>query len=283
MTITGVKGIDVSRWNGAPDWRAAALSGLAFAGWRASSGLSGVDPEGPHDAQGIAANMLAGFAYHYAVGGDAGAQGSMFLGAIAAAYGPGVPLVLHLPVGTGMMLDAEDPSLSAGVLEALAAWLYFATRLWPSIYTSPSFATSALHNDPGLRRSPLWLADWTPPANVPAPWTRWWWWQTGTASVPGVRGAVDVDLFAGDTIDLQRFIRKPTVGINAHHPAVAYLQRTLKRSTALDVGPEDGWMGARTTAALVSFQRGVGITPDGVAGSVQTWPVVDFLAARDQG
>lgn len=283
MTVLGLKGLDVSRWNGDPNWRAVAQAGVAFAGFRAWSGLSGVDRTGPADAVGIAANMLAGFGYIYAAGGNPASQATAYLAAVAACYGPGVPLILNLPVGTGMMIDAEDASLSAATVNGIVAALYNATKLYPLTYTSPSFATNQLHSDPGLARTSLWLADWTPPANVPAPWTRWWMWQTGVRAVPGVTGLVDVDTFAGDSVDLQRFIRKPTLTINAHHPAAAYLQRTLKRSTTYDVGPEDGWYGARTQQVVLRLQRDLGLSADGIVGSVQTWPVVDYLAHRDQG
>lgn len=284
MTITGVRGIDVSHWNGDPNWPAAAAAGIAYAGTKVADGTSGRDRSGPIDLPAILAHMLAAFPYLYLQPMDAVAQAGNLLAAVAnICAAAGIPLVLGLPVGAGIMLDAEQAGLTAYTVESVAAELYRQTKLWPAVYVNPSFASSALHDDPGLSRDPLWLADWTPPANVPAPWRRWWWWQTGIGTVPGVAGPVDVDTFAGDTIDLQRFIRKPTLTINAHHPAVGYLQRTLLRSTTYDVGPVDSWYGPRTAAAVGALQAALGLVVDRVVGSVQTWPVVDYLAARDQG
>jgi lysozyme len=50
---------------------------------------------------------------------------------------------------------------------------------------------------------PLWLADWTPPADVPAPWSTWSFWQyTDKGTVPGTSGTVDMNHFSGSQTDL---------------------------------------------------------------------------------
>lgn len=284
MTITGTRGIDVSHWNGAPDWGAAAAAGIAFAGSKIADGSTGSDPTGAADLRAILTHMLAAFPYLFVEPGHGVDQAVNLLSRVSSACNAfGIPLILGLPVGAGIMLDVESRGATAADVEACAAQCYAVTKLWPAVYTSPSYATAELHNDPALARSPLWLADWTPPADVPAPWHEWSFWQTGVAHVAGVAGPVDVDQFEGDTRDLQAFIRKPTLTLNAHHPSVGYLQRTLAAGTSLDVGPVDDWYGIRTAKAVAELQAYVGITVDSVVGSAETWPLVDLMASRQAG
>jgi len=47
-----------------------------------------------------------------------------------------------------------------------------------------------------ISAQPLWLAHYTTSCpEVPRPWTRWKYWQyTDNGRVPGITGAVDLDL-----------------------------------------------------------------------------------------
>jgi hypothetical protein len=57
--------------------------------------------------------------------------------------------------------------------------------------------------------SPLWLADWTPPADLPKPWKRWTIWQhVVKPAVPG-GPPIDHDVFEGTAEDWARTFHPP--------------------------------------------------------------------------
>lgn len=106
-----------------------------------------------------------------------------------------------------VVLDFEE-----GVSQATAAWAYawlarqeqnYGGKL-PAIYGSSSYIRERLQ-DARLARYPLWLADWqfTPDARpvCPPPWASYPWLQyTDHATVPGIAGAVDANIYLGGTM-----------------------------------------------------------------------------------
>jgi GH25 family lysozyme M1 (1,4-beta-N-acetylmuramidase) len=80
----------------------------------------------------------------------------------------------------------------------------------PMIYTSSSYANNYLEAD--IAQYPLWLAYWNnfsslPPTSASGIWNgQFTFWQgTSTASVPGISGGVDADLFLGEMSDLLKY------------------------------------------------------------------------------
>jgi hypothetical protein len=75
------------------------------------------------------------------------------------------------------------------------------------LYVSPAFWAELVKHAPHVvevaRFLGLWLADWTPPANVPPPWPRWDIWQNEVTEVAaGVE--IDHDLHNGTAEDWRR-------------------------------------------------------------------------------
>lgn len=62
---------------------------------------------------------------------------------------------------------------------------------------------------------------------------------------------------------------QPTIQQGDHGDAVRRLQRALRRTPDLGV-VVDGIFGAQTRAAVIAFQQGAGLTPDGIVGPL-TW------------
>jgi lysozyme len=92
----------------------------------------------------------------------------------------------------------------AHIAAAIRVWVErVRTRLGvePIIYTSPEFWRDRV-GGADFSTQKLWLAHYTAECpRVPAPWKAWTFWQySKTGRVAGIRGAVDLDVFAG-TID----------------------------------------------------------------------------------
>jgi lysozyme len=100
------------------------------------------------------------------------------------------------------VLDIEvDGGLPAPVVAARArAWI---DRVRAGLGVDPIVYTGGdLWRNGGaeaLAAQPLWVAHYTQICpTLPSPWTRWTFWQhTDRGAVPGIEGAVDLDLFAG--------------------------------------------------------------------------------------
>lgn len=71
---------------------------------------------------------------------------------------------------------------------------------------------------------------------------------------------------------------RPMLQVGSRGPAVASLQRALSW-LGWDAGPVDGRFGARTRAAVVAFQRGARLAPDGRVGPA-TWRRLEESLAR---
>jgi hypothetical protein len=75
------------------------------------------------------------------------------------------------------------------------------------------------------------------------------------------------------------FRPKPTVRAFSRHGAVSYLQSVLGIRAAQTGIQVSGVFDGATDRGVRNVQRLFGLTVDGIVGSRQTWPVIDFLAA----
>jgi lysozyme len=191
-----LEGIDVSSWQGKPDWAAVAAAGYAFGIVKATEGLDYINPDFLYDWNGMrGAGMVRG-SYHW---GDptqsADQQARFFLDTT----GPLLP-------GDMLMLDGEEGDGDVGAwalafLQALEARAGFI----PLCYTGRWFSDPhGFPQHPELARYPLVAAAYqdTEPAPIP-PWTKITIWQrSSTGTVPGIIGNVDLDRFYGTRAEL---------------------------------------------------------------------------------
>lgn len=194
-----LKGIDVSRWQGAIDWQAVHVDN-AFAFLRATDGYNRDALLNAHRPKVIQSGLAWG-CYHYFRPTLPGLNQAH---AFCLAAGP---FVGQLPP----ILDLEERSAPTDMAQVLA-WLSYVESLSktpPIIYTGPDFATNFLKGDVRLARYPLWVAQYTSAAvpTVPSPWKNWLFWQnSGHGHNTGVTGNVDTDLFNGDQAALEGMI-----------------------------------------------------------------------------
>jgi lysozyme len=194
-------GIDVSHFQGSVNWTEVAGSGVVFAFAKATQGITYVDPEFAVNWLAMkSAGLLRGAYHFFEPADDAASQAQHFLSTVSLSPGD-LPPVLDVEINGGVSSD----QLWSGV----AAWLQAvqtATGRQPILYTAPGF-WNASSPDLALASYPLWLADYASQPTLPHGWSTWLFWQhSQSGTVPGVAGAVDLDLFNGTAQQLQEWI-----------------------------------------------------------------------------
>jgi GH25 family lysozyme M1 (1,4-beta-N-acetylmuramidase) len=203
---TTLAGIDVSHYQGSPDWSQVQADGVTFVFHKVTEGTTILDGQYATNRQQIEALGLAFGAYHYAhpgkAAGDAVAEADWF---VSNAQLTGANL---LPV-----LDLED---SGGLgVKKLKQW----TKAWLAeaqaklgvkaiIYTGPSFWKTAMGNTTWFADNgyPLWIAHYTPNAQPTVPASNWgghgwtFWQYTNLGTVAGIDGNVDQDRYNGTVL-----------------------------------------------------------------------------------
>ena len=201
-----VHGIDVSHWQGAIDWPAVRAAGVAFAFIKATEGGDHTDRLFADNWQGAAHAGLPRGAYHfYYFCRSAEEQARWFI--------QNVP---RDPAALPAVLDLEwnhrsrncphrpDPATvraeAARFLDILTA--HYGQR--PVIYTTVDFyRETGIGSLPGTE---FWLRSVAGHPSIVYPGQRWSFWQyTGTGIVPGIRGPVDINVYAGSVGDWTRW------------------------------------------------------------------------------
>jgi lysozyme len=197
-----VLGIDVSSYQGAIDWRRVRAAGVAFAFARVSDGLDVVDDRFAANFLGMKrAGVRRGAYQHFRASVDPKRQADLLVRSVARLGRPDLPLVADVETDDGMTVDE--------VRARLRVWLRRIERRTgrrPIVYTSPSM--SATLGD-AFGAYHLWVAHYEVDCpKLPDGWTRWRIWQRSSAGqVDGIRGNVDLDVFAGTARELRRFER----------------------------------------------------------------------------
>jgi lysozyme len=196
-----VAGIDVSYYQAAVDWEAVRAGGVDFAISRISDGTTVVDPRFDDNWPSMArAGLVRGAYQYFEPAEDARAQADLVVDKVGR-LGPGdLPVALDVEVSGGASPDA--------IANAVSEWLARVgegTGKSPMIYTARYFWDSRM-GAVDVSSRPLWVANYGVSCpDVPDDWTSWSLWQSGTGSVSGVRGAVDLDVFDGTREELDRF------------------------------------------------------------------------------
>ncbi|TVP96768.1 MAG: glycoside hydrolase [Roseinatronobacter sp.] len=207
-TAYAVHGIDVSRWQGAIDWPAVRAGGVGFAYIKATEGGDHADPLFSDNWQGAARAGLPRGAYHfYYFCRPAEEQARWFIRNVPRDPAA-LPPVLDLewnhrsPTCTHRPDPATVRAEAGRFLDILTA--HYGQR--PVVYTTVDF-----YRDTGigaLRGTEFWLRSVAGHPSTVYPGQRWTFWQyTGTGRVPGIRGPVDINVFAGSVGDWTRWRR----------------------------------------------------------------------------
>ncbi|MBK4731387.1 peptidoglycan-binding protein [Oxynema sp. CENA135] len=254
------RGIDVSDWQDPVNWYSVAQSGMAFAFTKATEGATFVADTFRSNWNAIQSVGLARGAYHfYRAKQDPGAQADLFLSTVP--LGPDdLPPVLDI--------EATDGVSASRILDGIGYWLDVVereTKRRPIIYTYPSF-WERIGNPKSFSDYPLWIAHYgTQNPWVPGGWDGWTLWQyTDTGTVSGISGGVDINWF-----NVSR------EGARGSH--VRYVQQRLNER-GFYRGSIDGHFSSALSQAVLSFQRAMNLTADGIVG-INTWTALMSLRA----
>jgi lysozyme len=194
-------GVDLSKWQGAVDFAQIKAAGKTYVFVKVSQGGDDVDPDYPRNiAAARDAGLYVGSYHFYTTDHDAQSQFDN--------------VVKHLDIKAGdLPLVVDIEVLSKNSLPDLAAELKVFLDLVeqkygikPIIYSGENFANEYLK---GFADYPLWLAEYTgaPAPKLPLDWSAWTFWQhSENGSVPGVKGAVDLDRFNGTAEQIEALL-----------------------------------------------------------------------------
>ena len=193
-------GIDVSYHQERIAWTKVRKAGIRFAFIRVSDGLTVVDPELGRNWEGAKrAGILRGAYQFFRPEESATAQADQLIDAIRRDPGELRP-VIDVEVTGG-----RSPEKLAAAIRVWVERVRSRLGVDPIVYTSPAFWRDHVRSD-AFADLPLWVAHYTTSCpRVPAPWTRWTFWQhSKTGRVPGIKRDVDLNVFAGDIDALRR-------------------------------------------------------------------------------
>ena len=191
-----VHGIDVSAYQGRIDWPRVAQQRVRFAFIKASEGGGLRDARFARNwREARAAGILSGAYHYFQPNRDGGQQAALFIATVP----------LH-PGDLPPVLDVEAPRFHdvAAMRREVKQWLQAVEahyQVRPILYSNYAFYRRYLagHFDD----YPLWLAHYEV-ARPTLPAGRWIIWQhSDEAYVPGIRGAVDFNVFQGSYAALQ--------------------------------------------------------------------------------
>jgi len=206
-----ILGIDVSNWQKPIDWRDAKKQGIEFAFCKATESNHFKAHSFVGHFQGASnAGVLVG-AYHFFRMDSSGIdQARFFWNTIKDVYLTNqrecLPPVLDF--------ESHDGSPSENDLKSAMDFLRELEDLSgiiPIVYTGPAFFKSmGSKGIQGFEKYPLWIAHYTQAENpkVPAPWSKWTFWQfTDKFVLNGYKGGgVDANYFAGSLEDLRKLM-----------------------------------------------------------------------------
>lgn len=195
-----VHGIDVSKWQGEIDWQAVRASGVSFAFIKATEGGDVADERFAENWEAARRAGVARGAYHFYYFCRPAAEQARWFAAHVPRDRGALPPVLDMEWNHRSRTCPHRPAPETVRAEMLAFKRAVAAHYgrWPVVYTTVDF-----YRDNELWRvsgTEFWLRSVAGhPAEV-YPGQDWTFWQyTGTGVVPGIRGAADINVFAGNS------------------------------------------------------------------------------------
>lgn len=201
-----VQGIDISRWQGDIDWSRVRTSGVSFVFIKATEGGDHADPNFRRYWAETAAARIPRGAYHYFYFCRSGAEQARWFIQNVPRERNSLPPVLDLEWTLSRTCPRRPPShevLREAKIFKDMLHQHYGQR--PIIYTTVDF-----YRDNNMRDWPeeFWLRSVAGHPRIVYPGQRWTFWQyTGTGIVPGIRGDVDINVFAGNAGQWRQWLR----------------------------------------------------------------------------
>lgn len=183
-------GIDVSYYQGDITWSRVRKAGVEFAFIRGYDGTDIFDTQFVANWEGAKKVGIQRGVYQFFRPELSPVDQADVVIKLMRAYGMGeLPPVIDIEVTAGLPMQT--------VAERAKAWIdrvRAELHIEPIVYTNPGLWR--LRPAVEISTQPLWLAHYTTTCpELPQPWQRWSYWQyTDNGRVPGITGAVDLDL-----------------------------------------------------------------------------------------
>ncbi|PZO64214.1 MAG: glycoside hydrolase [Paracoccus denitrificans] len=206
-----IHGVDVSRYQGNVNWNAARAAGINFAFIKATEGADHSDPAFRTYWEGTRAAGIPRSAYHFWYHCRSGAeQAAWYIANVPREPGM-LPPVLDMEWVHTSRTCRVKPSPQQIVAEANVfldtIHRYYGQR--PVVYTTVDFYRET---NIGRLNAEFWLRSVADhPRNI-YPGQRWTFWQyTGTGTAPGFVGNVDLNAFAGNSLQWRQWVNRRSV------------------------------------------------------------------------
>jgi len=200
----GVKGIDVSRYQGLINWEKAAGASLDFAFVKATEGGDYHDPLFSRNWEILYQNHIRRGAYHfYRPGIAANVQANNFIDRVENLQPGDLPPVLDVELRGNQPLEE--------FLGELEEWLLLVEArfgLRPILYTGQKFYNRYLAGR--FNGYPVWIARYGKEAPVLADGRNFQFWQyVDAGKLAGIQGPVDLNVFSGSLTELAKLCVPP--------------------------------------------------------------------------
>lgn len=289
-----VKGIDLSAYDGVPDFAALKKAGIAFVIVRAGYGQGNEDPTAKKNLLEAKKNGIPAGAYwfSYALNREDALREAEECIACLSGYSVELPVFYDFEYDT--VRYAKDKGVKLGKKEYNAFAEAFLGRIAeagyiPGIYYNPDFLRNYVDEELVKRKGYIrWLAHYVEETSYAFDI----WQNSGEGVIPGVAGKFDTDYLAktsllppmeenGEkeenglkTVNIELTVLSKKTKESNPRSQVRTLQRLL-RELGVDGRTEkplavDGSYGGNTEYAVRSFQKSKGLSEDGVCGR-RTW------------
>jgi GH25 family lysozyme M1 (1,4-beta-N-acetylmuramidase) len=206
-------------------YRKVARAGIRFVYVKATQGTTIVDPYFAEHSNRAKAQGIAIGAYHFFdYTTDGKAQADFFVDTVMSETGFDGTLPPVIDVECLLSYGRADQDFAIAQIRAFLGETYVRTGRMPMIYTSQLMWTRITRNDPGFAKYPLWVACWTCDTPfMPAGWTTWQFWQTGSTRIVGIDKPLDADIFNGADEDIAplKGAMKPIATVNDQYVPIA--------------------------------------------------------------
>lgn len=284
------KGIDVSTYQGQPDWAKVKASGVDFAFIRAGYGKNNIDQRCSYNGTNTKANGVTPHFYwfSYAYSQDMVVNEANYLIAEAKKYTSNCMLAWDFEYDSMNYANNKGVTVSKSTLTNWAVAFcqtVQAAGFTPVIYANEDYVRNYIDINSVISQTgaKLWFARYSSTIGNYGS-NAYIWQHSSTGSVPGISGNVDMnigyfDVVSNPTYSLNTFVREVqaacgasvdgiagtetlsktvtvSASVNNRHAVVAPLQRRLN-SLGYNCGTVDGIAGSKFTAAVNSYQKNV--------------------------
>ena len=203
-----VHGIDISKWQGEIDWPEVKRAGTAFVFIKATEGGDHLDERFHENWRAAKAAGIPRGAYHFVFWCRSAEEQAAWFRKNVPADADALPPVLDLEWNGHSRTCPKkiDTALARKKIVILLKAMHDHTGKKPIIYTDIPFHADVLEGQ--LKDYSFWLRSVAAPPGEryeDRPWSLWQYTTTG--KVPGIKGAVDRNAFAGSRKQWQDFLK----------------------------------------------------------------------------